>query len=49
MFFQNSKSNLCVHFTALIFAMCFGIIKIRWKLDLRCPYDYVKETRVKTR
>ncbi len=48
MFFQNSKSNICINWTALILAMCFGIFKIRWKLDLQCPDDYVKETRIKT-
>jgi len=48
MFFQNFKSNICVHWTALIWATYFGIFKIHWKLDIWCPDHYVKETRVKT-
>jgi len=48
MFFQNFKSNICVHWTALIWATYFGIFKIHWKLDLQCPDDYIKETRIKT-
>jgi len=49
MFFQNFKVNKCVHWNALILAMRFGIFKIHWKLDLQCPDDDVKETRIKTR